>query len=147
MFSVSVSLIIVIILALSFDFINGFHDTANAIASSISTRALSPKEAITLAAVLNLCGAMFSSAVAKTISKDLVDTSFLHNNNYVIIAALVAAIIWNLITWYFGIPSSSSHAIIGGLLGSAIAFAWSTDIVLWNGIVGDYQHIGSLVLD
>ncbi len=128
----SVSLVAVIILALGFDFINGFHDTANSIATSVSTRVLSPRQAITMAAVLNFLGAIVSSKVAHTISSGLVNISL---PQYVIISALLAAIIWNLITWYFGIPSSSSHALIGGLIGATIAFASSTDTVIWSGVM------------
>lgn len=127
---ISLSLIAVIVLALLFEFINGFHDTANSIATSISTRVLTPVAAIILAAVFNFAGAMTSDKVAKTISKGLV-----HGNiaQYVIVSALLAAIIWNLITWYFGIPSSSSHALIGGLIGSAIVYSMSFQKVVWAG--------------
>lgn len=126
------SLAVVIILALGFDFINGFHDTANSIATSVSTRVLSPRQAIIMAAFLNFLGAMVSSKVAKTISGGLVNISL---PQYVIIAALLAAIIWNLITWYFGIPSSSSHALIGGLIGATIAFASTTESIIWGGVM------------
>ncbi|WP_137790002.1 inorganic phosphate transporter [Bacillus sp. E(2018)] len=115
--------ILVVIGALAFDFINGFHDTANAIATSVSTKALTPRRAIILAAVMNFVGAMTFTGVAKTITKDIVDPFTLPNGSVVILAALVAAITWNLITWYYGIPSSSSHAIIGSIAGAAIAAA------------------------
>jgi inorganic phosphate transporter, PiT family len=123
---------IVVILALVFDFINGFHDTANAIATSVSTRVLSPQAAIAMSAVLNLVGAFISVKVAKTVGSDLVDPSLIPQT--VIIAALIGAIIWNLITWYFGIPSSSSHALIGGLLGAAIVYKGSFLIVNWSNL-------------
>ena len=113
--------ILVVVFALVFDFINGFHDTANAIATSVSTKALTPRRAIILAAVMNFVGAMTFTGVAKTISKDIVDPFTLHNGDVVILAALISAIAWNLITWYYGIPSSSSHAIIGSIAGAAIA--------------------------
>jgi len=113
--------ILIIILAVAFDFINGFHDTANAIATSVSTKALKPRQAIILASVMNFVGAMTFTGVAKTITKDIVDPFTLDNGSLVIIAALLAAIAWNLITWYFGIPSSSSHALIGSIAGAAIA--------------------------
>ena len=100
----------VIILALVLDFINGFHDTANAIATSVSTRALQPNHAIIMAAVLNFLGAMVSTGVAKTIGGDIVSSASIVDEK-VIIAALFGAIVWNLLTWYFGIPSSSSHAL------------------------------------
>lgn len=113
--------ILIVILALSFDFINGFHDTANAIATSVSTKALRPRVAIILAATMNFLGAMTFTGVAKTITKDIVDPFTLQNGSIVIMAALISAIAWNLITWYFGIPSSSSHALIGSIAGAAIA--------------------------
>jgi PiT family inorganic phosphate transporter len=115
--------ILIVIGALTFDFINGFHDTANAIATSVSTKALKPRQAIILAAVMNFIGAMTFTGVAKTITKDIVDPFTLENGSLVILAALIAAIAWNLITWYYGIPSSSSHAIIGSIAGAAIAAA------------------------
>ena len=115
--------ILIVIGALIFDFINGFHDTANTIATSVSTKALKPRHAILLAAVMNFLGALTFTGVAKTITKDIVDPFTLHNGSLVILAALIAAIAWNLITWYFGIPSSSSHAIIGAIAGAAIASA------------------------
>ena len=113
--------ILIVIGALAFDFINGFHDTANAIATSVSTKALKPRQAILLAAVMNFVGALTFTGVAKTVSKDIVDPFTLHNGSVVILAALLAAIFWNLLTWYYGIPSSSSHAIIGSIAGAAIA--------------------------
>lgn len=116
--------ILVVVFALAFDFINGFHDTANAIATSVSTRALKPRTAIMMAAVMNFIGALTFTGVAKTITKDIVDPFSLETNgSLVILAALIAAIVWNLVTWYFGIPSSSSHALIGAIAGSAIAAA------------------------
>ncbi|MDN3018814.1 inorganic phosphate transporter [Paenibacillus sp. BSR1-1] len=113
-------IILIVIGALAFDFINGFHDTANAIATSVSTKALKPRHAIILAAVMNFVGAMTFTGVAKTVSKDIVDPFSLSNGTVVILAALIAAIAWNLITWYYGIPSSSSHAIIGSIAGAAV---------------------------
>ena len=115
--------IIVVVFALAFDFINGFHDTANAIATSVSTRALKPRTAILMAAIMNFIGALTFTGVAKTISKDIVDPFVLENGSLVILAALTSAIAWNLITWYFGIPSSSSHALIGSIAGAAISAA------------------------
>src|SRR5690625_3600538 len=115
--------IIIVLLAVIFDFINGFHDTANAIATSVSTKVLQPRHAIILASVMNFVGAMTFTGVAKTITKDIVDPFVLENGSYIIIAALIAAIAWNLITWYYGIPSSSSHALIGAIAGAAIASA------------------------
>ena len=128
----SIILIAIVIVALLFDFINGFHDTANAIATSVSTRVLSPRQAIIMAAVLNFVGALVSESVAKTISNGLVYGEL---EEYVIISALLAAIIWDLITWLLGIPSSSSHALIGGLVGASVVYAASFDKIVWNGIL------------
>lgn len=122
--------VLVVVLALIFDFINGFHDTANAIATSVSTRVLSPRAAIAMAALLNFFGAFISVKVAKTVGADIIDPNLIPQT--VVIAALFGAIIWNLITWYFGLPSSSSHALIGGLLGSAIVYKGSFLIVHWT---------------
>ncbi|HLS23347.1 MAG TPA: inorganic phosphate transporter [Pseudogracilibacillus sp.] len=115
--------VLIVIFAVVFDFINGFHDTANAIATSVSTKAMRPRVAIALAAIMNFLGAMTFTGVAKTITKDIVDPFALDNGSTIILAALIAAIIWNLVTWYFGIPSSSSHALIGSIAGAAIAAA------------------------
>ncbi|PXV85406.1 PiT family inorganic phosphate transporter [Lachnotalea glycerini] len=115
--------IFIVLLALSFDFINGFHDTANAIATAVSTRALTLKKAIVMAACMNFLGAIVSTGVAQTIAKEVVDLENISNGSTVIIAALMSAIIWNLLTWYLGIPSSSSHALIGSLAGAAMADA------------------------
>lgn len=116
-------ILVIVILALGFDFINGFHDTANAIATSISTKALKPKVAIILASSMNLLGALTFTGVAKTIGGKVADPTALEHGTYVVAAALVAAIIWNLVTWIYGIPSSSSHALIGSLAGAVIASA------------------------
>jgi len=116
-----VMLVLVIASALIFDYVNGFHDTANAIATCVSTRALSVKWAILMAAVLNFAGAMISTKVAATIGKGIVDTNNI--TQIVVLAGIVGAIIWDLITWYYGLPSSSSHAIIGGVMGAVIAHA------------------------
>ncbi|MBC1430342.1 inorganic phosphate transporter [Listeria seeligeri] len=115
--------LVIVLAALAFDLINGFHDTANAIATSVSTKALKPRHAIILAAVMNFVGAVSFTGVAKTITKDIVDPFSLNHGELVILAALLSAIAWNLITWYFGIPSSSSHALIGSIAGAAIASA------------------------
>ena len=136
--SITMGLVVVILLALTFEFINGFHDTANSIATSVSTRVLTPTIAIIMTATMNFAGALASDKVAKTISKGLVNGSV---EQYVIVAALLAAIIWNLITWYFGIPSSSSHALIGGLVGASLVYAMDISKVIWNdgeggGVVG-----------
>ncbi|HEY0073034.1 MAG TPA: inorganic phosphate transporter [Abditibacteriaceae bacterium] len=127
-----VLLIAILFLAIAFDFINGFHDTANAIATVVATRVLTPMQAILMAASLNFVGAMIGTAVAKTISKDLIDASLA--TQQLIIAALLAAITWNLITWFYGIPSSSSHALIGGIVGAAIAEA-GLDAPQWHTVL------------
>ncbi|MFD1707283.1 anion permease [Siminovitchia sediminis] len=132
--------IVIVILALSFDFINGFHDTANAIATSVSTKALRPRVAVILAAIMNFLGAMTFTGVAKTITKDIVDPFTLDNGSVVIMAALLSAIAWNLITWYFGIPSSSSHALIGSIAGAAIA-ASGMQILNYNGFIKILQAL------
>jgi len=124
--------IVVVILALIFDYINGFHDTANAIATSVSTKALSPRNAILIAASLNFMGALSGTAVAATIGKSIVMPELV--TPLVIIAALIGAIFWNLFTWYFGIPSSSSHALIGGLTGAVIA-GFGAAQVNWQGFI------------
>jgi len=126
------TLVAVVVVALFFDFTNGFHDTANSIATSVSTRAMSPRAAVLMAAVLNFIGAFISIKVAATIAKGIVDPSSITLD--IVLAGLVGAITWNLITWYLGLPSSSSHALIGGMIGSAVmANGW--DVVNWSGIV------------
>lgn len=132
--------VVVIVIALGFDFTNGFHDAANAIATSVSTRALTPRAALAMAAVMNIVGALLGTEVAKTIGEGIIDiqhftissdqTMQLHGLG-IILAALIGAITWNLITWWFGLPSSSSHALIGGLVGAGLA---SSTTVLWGGI-------------
>ncbi len=114
-------ILFVILIALTFEYINGFHDTANAIATSVSTKVMTPRQAIILASSFNLLGALAFTAVAKTIGKDLVDASSI--SEYTILCGLLGAIVWNLLTWWIGLPSSSSHALIGGLCGAALASA------------------------
>ena len=125
-------LVIVVVTALAFDFTNGFHDTANAMATSIATKALRPKVAVLLSAVLNVVGAFLSLAVAATIAKGIVEQDAVTMS--VVFAGLCGGIIWNLVTWYFGLPSSSSHAIIGGLIGSVLVAA-GTSGVIWSGVI------------
>jgi PiT family inorganic phosphate transporter len=128
----NVLLVVVVLVALGFDFTNGFHDTANAVATSVSTRALSPRLAVLIAAVANLAGAFVTTAVAKTVGKGIIDTGLA--NEKTVLAALIGAIVWNLITWRAGLPSSSSHALIGGLVGAAIAQS-GVEGVQWHGLV------------
>ncbi|HST26548.1 MAG TPA: inorganic phosphate transporter [Gaiellaceae bacterium] len=125
-------LVIVIVVALGFDFTNGFHDTANAVATSVSTRALSPRLAVLIASVANLAGAFVTTAVAKTIGKGIVNVGL--TDTKTVLAALIGAIAWNLFTWWLGLPSSSSHALIGGLVGAAMAQSW-TKGVQWHGLL------------
>jgi len=134
-------LVVVIITALAFDFTNGFHDTANAVATSVSTRALSPRLAVLIASVANLAGAFVTTAVAKTVGQGIVDSNLITTET--ILAALLGAIAWNLLTWWFGLPSSSSHALIGGLVGAALAQSGSEG-VLWHGLAHDVVIPGIL---
>ncbi|HWC49837.1 MAG TPA: inorganic phosphate transporter [Solirubrobacterales bacterium] len=131
--SADVILVIVVATALAFDFTNGFHDTANVVATSISTGAARPQVAIGFASLLNFVGAFISISVAATVAKDVVDAEVITPT--IVFAGLIGAIAWNLITWYFGLPSSSSHALIGGVVGSAVAAA-GLDAVLAEGLVG-----------
>ena len=129
-------LVIVVLLAVAFDYVNGFHDTANAIATSVATRALSPRNAILMATAFNFIGAFAGTAVAKTIGSGLVDEQT--TTLVVVAAALIGAITWNLITWWLGLPSSSSHALIGGLLGATIIAAGTQALNLqgiWNKVI------------
>jgi PiT family inorganic phosphate transporter len=128
-----VILVIVVATALAFDFTNGFHDTANVVATSISTRALSPRVAVTMAAILNFVGAFISLEVAATVAKGIVEADLITPT--IVFGGLVGAIAWNLITWYFGLPSSSSHALIGGVAGAAFA-AEGGAAILGEGLVG-----------
>jgi PiT family inorganic phosphate transporter len=129
---ISLIVIVVIVTALAFDFTNGFHDTANAMATSIATGALKPKVAVLISGVLNIVGAFLSVEVAKTISSGLVDETRI--NPYIIFAGLVGAILWNLLTWLLGLPSSSSHALFGGLIGAVVVAAGASAV-----------HFGTLI--
>jgi PiT family inorganic phosphate transporter len=128
----SALVVCVVVFAVVFEFINGFHDTANAIATSVYTRALSVAAAIGLAAVMNFVGALVFEGVAKTISTGLVGS---YLEQYVVLAALLGAITWNLFTWWRGIPSSSSHALIGSLLGAVIVYTASLNDIIWSGVL------------
>ena len=123
MFEVPVLLVLIVVVALIFDFTNGAHDCANAIATVVSTKVLSPRVAVVMAASLNFIGAFLGTKVATTLGAGIVNTDMVANCQPLVLAALLGAIAWNLITWYFGIPSSSSHALIGGLMGAAVAYA------------------------
>jgi len=125
--------LIVVVTALVFEYINGFHDTANSIATVVATKVLSPMQAVSLAAGMNLLGALMGTAVAKTISSGLIDAGVVEVGSQLILCALLGGIVWNLITWWLGLPSSSSHALIGGLLGAALAAAMNNfDAVIWS---------------
>jgi PiT family inorganic phosphate transporter len=131
--SADIILVIVVATALAFDYTNGFHDTANVVATSISTGAARPQVAIAFAALLNFVGAFISISVAATVASDVVDAEIITPT--IVFAGLIGAIAWNLITWYFGLPSSSSHALIGGVVGSAVA-AVGFDAVIADGVIG-----------
>lgn len=133
-------LVCVIVLATVFDFINGFHDTANAIATSVSTRVLSPKAAVSMAAVLNMVGALSGTAVAKTVGAGLVEASSV--TQLTVVSALLSAIIWDIITWYFGLPTSSSHAILSSIVGASIATA-GTRVIISKGV---YKILAGLII-
>jgi inorganic phosphate transporter, PiT family len=127
------TVVVVIVVALIFDYTNGFHDAANAIATSVSTRALTPRVALVLAALMNFVGAFLGQKVASTVGKGIIEAPSADAGGLIVVlAALIGAISWNLITWYFGLPSSSSHALIGGLVGAALASATQ---VKWSGVV------------
>ncbi len=134
-------LLVVVFAALVFEFVNGFHDTANSIATVVATKVLSPGHAVILAATMNLIGAFMGTAVAKTIASGLIDTEVVTVTSQVILCALGGGITWNLITWWLGLPSSSSHALIGGLCGAAFAAAHNNwHALIWSQNVGDWSH-------
>ncbi|MEU3713289.1 inorganic phosphate transporter [Streptomyces catenulae] len=126
------ALVVTIAVALGFTYTNGFHDSANAIATSVSTRALTPRAALAMAAVMNLAGAFLGSGVAKTVSEGLISTPEGSKGMGILFAALLGAVVWNLVTWYFGLPSSSSHALFGGMVGAALAGGTE---VIWAGVI------------
>ena len=126
------ALVVTIVVALGFTYTNGFHDSANAIATSVSTRALTPRAALAMAAVMNLAGAFLGSGVAKTVSEGLIATPQGNQGMGILFAALLGAVVWNLVTWYFGLPSSSSHALFGGMVGAALAGGTE---VIWGGVI------------
>src|SRR6476659_3032414 len=121
---------VVILMALAFEYINGFHDTANSIATVVATRVLTPRQAVVMAAGTNLIGALWGTAVASTIASGLVDPKIASQE--VVICALLGAVVWNLVTWSAGLPSSSSHALVGGLVGAAVAAAGDWSVVIWS---------------
>src|SRR3954453_5483555 len=127
-----VLIVVVIVFALGFDYTNGFHDAANAIATSVSTRALAPRTALLMAAVMNLVGAFLGTEVATTVGSGIIAAPQGIPGLLVVLCALLGAIAWNLVTWYYGLPSSSSHALIGGLVGAALA---SSGQVRWDGVL------------
>ena len=124
--------ILIVFTALAFDYTNGFHDAANSIATSVATKALKARTALAIAAVGNLLGAFISEGVAKTVGKGIIEVESSNAGLVVVMAALLGAITWNLLTWWFGLPSSSSHALIGGLVGSALA---AREVIHWKGVV------------
>jgi PiT family inorganic phosphate transporter len=137
----------VLVVALVFEYINGFHDTANSIATVVATKVLSPGQAVLLAAATNLIGAMWGTAVAKTISSGLIDAGVVNITPELLICALLGATIWDLITWWWGLPSSSSHALIGGLCGAALAAAGGNwHAIIWS-ISGEHWWLGKGILN
>lgn len=135
MTSALILLMIVLLVVFAFEYINGFHDTANAIATVVSTKVLTPRQALLLASSMNLIGAFTGTAVAKTIQSGLIDDKVVAITSLTILCAMLGAIIWNLITWWFGIPSSSSHALVGGLVGAAMASSknsWDWHVLIWS---------------
>jgi inorganic phosphate transporter, PiT family len=132
MHDLTVLLIVVVVIALVFDYVNGMHDAANAIATSISTRAINPRNAVIMAGLLNFVGAFVSEGVAKTMGSGIVAPEMVKDQR-IILAALIGALAWNIITWYFGLPSSSSHALVGGLVGAGLYNAGQAG-VLWSGV-------------
>src|SRR5215472_16172236 len=140
-------LLTVIAVALVFEFINGFHDTANSIATVVSTKVLTPRQAVILAAITNLLGALWGTAVAKTITSGLVDTKLVTMTSGIVICALLGAIIWDLLTWWVGLPSSSSHALIGGLCGAAVAASGNHwPVIIWSQPSAQHWWLGKGVL-
>ena len=138
--------LVVVAVALVFEFINGFHDTANSIAASVATKVLTPGQAVILAAIMNLVGALTGTAVAATIATGIVNTEVVEATSQLVLCALSGAIAWNLLTWWFGLPSSSSHALIGGLCGAALSAShndWNS--LIWAQNVGNWAHNKGLV--
>jgi phosphate/sulfate permease len=130
--SITVLVVVIVVVALAFDYTNGFHDSANAIATTISTKALTPRVALVMAALANVVGALISTEVAATVGSGIIDAPQGRDGLVIVLAALLGAIVWNLGTWYFGLPSSSSQALIGGLIGAALA---GSDGVKWSGVI------------
>jgi len=145
---VSLTLVLLVLLiALTFEYINGFHDTANSIATVVATKVLTPGRAVLLAAFMNLVGAMWGTAVAKTISSGLVDASIVTVTPQLLICALLGATVWNLITWWWGLPSSSSHALVGGLCGAALAAAGGNwQAIIWS-VPAEHWWLGKGLLN
>jgi PiT family inorganic phosphate transporter len=137
----------VILVALVFEYINGFHDTANSIATVVATKVLTPTQAVMMAAIMNLIGALWGTAVAKTISSGLIDSKLVTMTSDILICALLGGIVWNLVTWWLGLPSSSSHALIGGLCGAALAAAGNNwHVIIWSQPAADHWYKGKGLL-
>ena len=138
--------LLVVVVALVFEFINGFHDTANSIAASVATKVLTPGQAVSLAAVMNMIGALTGTAVAATIATGIVNTEVVAASSQLVLSALLGAIVWNLVTWWFGLPSSSSHALIGGLCGAALSAShMNWDSLIWIQSAADWTKSKGLV--
>jgi PiT family inorganic phosphate transporter len=145
---VSIGLLaLVILIALAFTYINGFHDTANSIATVVATKVLTPGQAVVMAAITNLLGALWGTAVAKTIAEGLINAGMVHEGAYFLISALVGASIWNLITWWLGLPSSSSHGLVGGLIGAALAASHNNfhAVIWWTSAGPDWWRAQGVV--
>ncbi|SPE52151.1 putative low-affinity inorganic phosphate transporter [Verrucomicrobia bacterium] len=140
-------LVTVLLVALVFEYINGFHDTANSIATVVSTKVLTPRQAVLMAACTNLLGALWGTAVAKTITSGLIDAKLVSMTSEVMICALFGAIAWNLLTWWLGLPSSSTHALIGGLCGSALAASHNNwQVIVWSQPDPNHWYLGKGLL-
>lgn len=140
-------LVLVILIALAFTYINGFHDTANSIATVVATKVLTPGQAVILAAVTNLVGALLGTAVATTIAEGLINTGMIQAGGYFLFSALLGACVWNLVTWWLGLPSSSSHALVGGLVGAAVAASGNEfgSVIWWADTGGDWWQVHGVV--
>lgn len=125
-------LVVIVVVALGFDYTNGFHDAANAIATAVGTRAITPRAALAMAALMNMLGAVIAEGVAETVGKGIIETPHGNEGLAIVLAALIGAIAWNLVTWWFGLPSSSTHALIGGLVGAALM---ASNGVQWSGVL------------
>ncbi|HEX7338649.1 MAG TPA: inorganic phosphate transporter [Rhodanobacteraceae bacterium] len=140
-------LVLVIVIALAFTYLNGFHDTANSIATVVATKVLTPRQAVAMAAITNMIGALTGTAVAATIAEGLVNAGVVHEGAFFLIGALAGACVWNLLTWWWGLPSSSTHALVGGLIGAALAASGNNfhSVIWWNATGGHWWNAHGVV--